>query len=728
MDTAGDAFAIWKRSNGSNEVIQAAVKPAGESWEKPATLSAAGEEAFTPQIAVDPAGDVIAAWTRSNGSNDVVQAAVKPAGGAWGKPANLSAAGQEASEPHVAVDTAGDATIVWRRFDGSDYIVQAAVKPAGEPWGNPANLSAAGQEASTPQVAVNSAGDATAVWVRYDGSNHIVQAAVKPAGGPWGTASTLSEAGHDASQPEVAENAAGDATAVWTRYNATDSYGHSYYIVKAAVKPAGKPWEAPATVSEEGQEEGLEPQVGVDAAGGATAVWKRFIYGCCRAVEAELKPVGEPWGPSATVSDGSGPRLAVDAAGDAIAIWQAEYGRLEAAIKPAGEAWGNTARLSEGEANDEPDVAVNGRGEATAVWTKNTGGGYGNWIVQAAQYSNAPFSIETLQKLSTEPTYTANELTGEVGDTVDYEIIVKNPGNATQKFVPLKDGGCERISPSGATELEAGKEEIFTCTHRLAGLVKYGNEASITGNGSTRTSNRVTVNGRESAPTLVRAKSQHVTSNSANFIAVLNPNGVRTQVNFWVSNGNQRFEYDTLVPASNEDQTAQVHVGGMSPGCTYTLEVEAFNSVGWTERQYVGELHTRGQRQAYCNMPIERTRPAIYAYSANEINSHEGLLEATIDPDGKRSTYEFVLFYKACQGSGCPSEYESHSVVAKGVLKAGYEKVTVQARPQVKPGCEYAFGLSTSNALGTNTLEAWYEGPRFTTYVEGLTEAHSCTP
>lgn len=311
---------------------------------------------------------------------------------------------------------------------------------------------------------------------------------------------------------------------------------------------------------------------------------------------------------------------------------------------------------------------------------------------------------------------------------MDYEVVVKNTGNTTQKFVPLKDSGCEGISPSGATELAAGKEETFTCTHKLAGLIKYGNEASITGSGRTRTSNRVTVNGRESAPTLVRAKSQHVTSNSANFTAVLNPNGVRTQVNFWLSNGNQRFEYDTLVPASNEVQTAHVHVGGMSPGCTYTLEVEAFNSDGRTAREYVGAIHTKGQPQAQCNMPVERERPGIYDHRASDINSHEGLLEATIDPDGKRSTYEFVLFYKACQGSGCPQEYESHSVVAKGVIKAGYEKVTVQARPQVKPGCEYAFGLSTSNALGTNALEAWYEGPTFSTYAEGLTAAHPCTP
>ena len=58
-------------------------------------------------------------------------------------------------------------------------------------------------------------------------------------------------------------------------------------------------------------------------------------------------------------------------------------------------------------------------------------------------------------------------------------------------------------------------------------------------------------------------------------------------------------------------------------------------------------------------------------------------------------------------------------MVTTGVIKAGYGEVAVKAQPRVKPGCEYAFGLSTSNALGTKALEAWWEGPRFTAYAKG---------
>ena len=45
---------------------------------------------------------------------------------AWSTPTNLSAAGQNALLPQVAVDAAGNAFAVWRRFDGARWIVQSA--------------------------------------------------------------------------------------------------------------------------------------------------------------------------------------------------------------------------------------------------------------------------------------------------------------------------------------------------------------------------------------------------------------------------------------------------------------------------------------------------------------------------------------------------------------------------------------------------------------------------
>lgn len=144
-----------------------------------------GQNASNPQVAFDPAGNALAVWSRSNGTHNIVQAAFRPAGGAWQLPANdLSATGQSAFDAQVAFDAAGNAVAVWYRYNGTHYIVQAAVRPAGGAWQAAQDLSASGQNASEQQVALDAAGNALAVWQRFNGTNSIVQAAPYDATGP----------------------------------------------------------------------------------------------------------------------------------------------------------------------------------------------------------------------------------------------------------------------------------------------------------------------------------------------------------------------------------------------------------------------------------------------------------------------------------------------------------------------------------------------------------------
>ncbi|MGZ6638599.1 MAG: hypothetical protein ACXVII_37790 [Solirubrobacteraceae bacterium] len=133
-------------------------------------------------MAVDGQGNAIAVWQRSDGTNTIVQAAARAAGGSFGAPQDLSAAGQKAGFPEVALDGQGNAIAVWQRFDGTNFIMQAAVRAAGGSFGAPQDLSAAGQTANDPQVAVDGRGNAIAVWSRSNGTNYIVQAAARAAG------------------------------------------------------------------------------------------------------------------------------------------------------------------------------------------------------------------------------------------------------------------------------------------------------------------------------------------------------------------------------------------------------------------------------------------------------------------------------------------------------------------------------------------------------------------
>jgi hypothetical protein len=272
VDATGTAIAVWRtRSNGTNDIVQASTRPSGGSWSTPVDLSAAGEDATNPQVTVGADGTAIAVWTRSNGTNDIVQASTRPSGGSWTTPAdNLSEAGQDASAPQVSVDANGTATAVWIRDNGTNDIVQASTRPRGGPWSTPvANLSEAGEDAGSPQVAVDANGTAIAVWNRSDGSNTIVQASSRPSGGSWTTpADNLSEAGQDAWAPQVSVDANGAATVVWNRYDGSN------FIIQSSRSADGVTWDTPVDLSDPLQD-ALAPQVTVGPSGLVTAVWER---------------------------------------------------------------------------------------------------------------------------------------------------------------------------------------------------------------------------------------------------------------------------------------------------------------------------------------------------------------------------------------------------------------------------------------------------------------------
>jgi hypothetical protein len=97
-------------------------------------------------------------------------------------------------------------------------------------------------------------------------------------------------------------------------------------------------------------------------------------------------------------------------------------------------------------------------------------------------------SIEKLQRIGPRTKYTPSPLTGEVGQTVEYEMLVKNTGNIPLALSALDDPHCDAgtiAGGPGAAPLPIGGTSTFTCTHllttadRTAGA--YTNTASDTG-------------------------------------------------------------------------------------------------------------------------------------------------------------------------------------------------------------------------------------------------------
>jgi PKD domain len=378
-DSQGDMTAVWLGSDGVHASVLAAVRPAGGAWPPPVELSSIDRNADDPAVAVDPQGDATAVWVREDATGGTLQAAMRPAGGTWQSPVDVSSA-PDLEDPEVAVDSQGDAIAVWD-IDNGTNTVQAAVRPAGGAWQAPVDLSSHAADAADPQVAFDADGNATAVWQVREGTSEFVQAATRPTGGAWQAPVDLTARGQYAG-PQLAIDPAGDAIAAWNRYDGAN------FIVQAAVRPADSgAWQSPVDLSAAANSSYLS-QVAIDPQGDAIAVW--LNQGTHAIVQAAVRPEGQAWGIptdlSADDESADDPHVAFDAHGNAIAVWTRSNGVsvvAQAASRPAGGAWQTPVDLSATGADAlHPQVAVDPQGNAIAVWSRN-------FTIQAAGYDAA---------------------------------------------------------------------------------------------------------------------------------------------------------------------------------------------------------------------------------------------------------------------------------------------------------------------------------------------------
>jgi hypothetical protein len=258
VDWEGRETAVWTDSG----VIEAAFRPYLGEWESPVPLS--GSESFVPQAAMDARGDATAVWMHFDGSHYVVESAYRPEAGGWESPTLVSQPGEEGGDPHVALDAKGDSLVAWRGEDEGDEFVRAAYRPVGEPWGQPTDVSSAGEQVQELRDAVDPDGNAIVAWADSTGGHETVRAAYKPAGGTWGTPAGLSADGGNAFPSDVVFDTSGNAAVVWERSDGSSN------VVQAAYKPAGEEWEPTIDLSEEGKQ-GMNAVIVLDAPGDATA-------------------------------------------------------------------------------------------------------------------------------------------------------------------------------------------------------------------------------------------------------------------------------------------------------------------------------------------------------------------------------------------------------------------------------------------------------------------------
>ena len=312
MDALGNAVAVWQRSTGHDSVVQAAVRPAGGDWSEPENLSAPGETAFNAEVAIR-AGRATVVWTAQSDRHTAIETSSRAIDGAWAPAQVISGPIGNASSPVIAIDDTGAAVAAWRWSDGAFLVVQGAARSQEGVWGAPEVLSGPGRSTSQPLLAMDADGNALVAWLRFNGSWTAAQVVSRPAGGSWGEARNLSERGGNARRLDLAMNARGDAIVTWTQTLLTT--GADLY---SSLRKSGTDRWARTQVTDDWY--GLEARVALDEQGNATAVWTGSFT-----TSASFKPVGEAWQPNVLLSDyehaTAQPAVTTQRPENATAIW-----------------------------------------------------------------------------------------------------------------------------------------------------------------------------------------------------------------------------------------------------------------------------------------------------------------------------------------------------------------------------------------------------------------------
>ncbi len=350
----GDVIAIWIQSTGG---LWGSIRPAGGSFSAPDRLSSETETVFSarPVLAADPAGNAVAAWLQSDGANVRVRAAFRPAGGSFGPATTLSAAGQSATDADVAMDAAGNAIVVWSRFDGTRRRVQWSYRPVSGPFsGGTTITSGANSSQEYPRVAMDPAGNAVVAYQAYDTPPNVtyIRYQERPAGGAFpgaaGEKEPLTENGQGSAPGEGDMDAAiggGEVAFVWERLE----IGGTAY--RAATRPFGAP-ETTGTQILDTSDSMDNVHLDMAPSGAAVAVWSTFdgsdVLWSSRAPGGAFT-TGQHLAPEADAADEVA--LGMDGLGNAMATWYqlASGGHTAwAARKPAGQAFGSPRELFDG--------------------------------------------------------------------------------------------------------------------------------------------------------------------------------------------------------------------------------------------------------------------------------------------------------------------------------------------------------------------------------------------
>lgn len=387
-NASGQVVAVWQQSDGATINIYANRYTPAAGWGTAQRINPGVvlETAQQPHVAIDDNGNAIAVWMQSNYAQNRsaadIWASRYTAQAGWGAPVLIESSFAEAGEPRVAMDGAGNAIAVFSQQVGERIGIYASRFEPATGWGPATAVETDDSvEGVVPQIAMEASGRATVVWqaVIFTGgavSGYQVRGnRYTPAAG-WGSAVPVGIATNNAT-PWVAVDGAGNAVAVWVARDGT------WDSIWSARTVAGGGWTVPVLIETDNTNSARTPHVAFDGSGNAVAVWAQSD-GLRDNIMANRYVAGVGWGGAVLIeTDNAGyayePQVVVDGSGNATAVWSQHNAagfthNAWANRYSPGTGWGTPTVIDNSpEPARRTQIAIDGLGNVMAAWAQNSG-------------------------------------------------------------------------------------------------------------------------------------------------------------------------------------------------------------------------------------------------------------------------------------------------------------------------------------------------------------------
>jgi len=362
-------------------------------WSVPQALeNGAFDSSFDPQPAMDISGRTLVTWNGVSGSNSAIWANRYLPGNGWTGFGTIESLDGDALNQKIAMNDDGVATIAWEQGTGTSRIQSFRYIPGVGFDGLVDPVSDSGFDAKTPAVAVNTAGDATAVWRQSDGVHDHLWANRYSVSAGWGTPFQVDEnTSEDVRNPGVAMDSSGDIVVVWHQ---SADLNQGVYSVWACHYWPSQGWSQPLKI-QAGSGDARNPAV-VMSDREARAVWSEIGAGETTPTiyTSRYTVISNVWETPVALSSGKAnadwPSIALGTVGDCVVAWSEAVGAQSYAVMalsydPLSGGWEAPGSFDKGEASTGvPVVSMNRNGLAVVAWNRDEGS---NINVYAVRYN-----------------------------------------------------------------------------------------------------------------------------------------------------------------------------------------------------------------------------------------------------------------------------------------------------------------------------------------------------